>query len=336
MKPAALIYGKQPHHLDHLAPLAWFLKIPLIVTEPELEGLCHTFYPEVIVHSVENIAVGEFCVSHFDTIISSLPQDLLNLILFIPEALHQKKLQSIWCPHGNSDKGHHSYFMEGLYKERITLVYGDKMIDFLKEKGAHAQLEKIIFLGNYRFEYYQKHASFLDRLLQKELRKKLPTNQRTLLYAPTWEDDEKSSSLLEVFPFLIRQLPDHWNLIIKPHPNQKFSLEEQKPNLYLLENFPPIYPLLNLVDAYLGDMSSIGYDFLIFKKPMFFVNPKERNPQTDRGLFLTQCGPLIPPKDFNKIFAIIEETDPSSFVKIQEKVYDYTFAKEGKIHELFC
>lgn len=335
MRAAALIYGEQSHHLDHLAPLAWFLGIPLVVTEPELLELSQVFYPEVAAYCIDSIAVGEFCVQHFDAVISSLPQDFLNLIFFIPESLHQKKLTTIWCPHGNSDKGHLSHFMEGLSKERIALVYGDKMVDFLKEKGAYTQLERVIFLGNYRFEYYKKHASFLDHLLHEKMSEKLPLKQPTLLYAPTWKDRENSSSLVEIFPHVLSQLPEHWNLIIKLHPNQKFICEESKPNLYFLDNFPPIYPLLNYVDAYLGDMSSIGYDFLTFKKPMFFVNPNKRDPKSDRGLFLTQCGPLISPEDFDKLFCIIESTDSSLFVKIQQKLYDYTFAKEGKIHELF-
>src|SRR5438105_1920604 len=68
--------------------------------------------------------------------------------------------------------------------------------------------------------------------------------------------------------------PDHYYKVMP----EKTS----KHNLLFITDFPLIYPLLAKTDIYLGDVSSIGYDFLFFQKPMFFFNPfssKKSSPQ---------------------------------------------------------
>ena len=145
---------------------------------------------------------------------------------------------------------------------------------------------------------------------------------------------------------MIDTLPENWNLIVKPHPNTLEKPEklerlihqaESKPHVLVLKTFPPIYPILDFVDTYLGDMSSIGYDFLSFKKPMFFLNQNKRDPQKDPGLYLFKCGHIIEPDDYRYIFSLIEEnlpTDEKQFQKIREEVYSYVFGSEKNPKEL--
>ena len=341
---AGLIYGPQEHHLDHIAPIAILMNVPLIVTEPHLEDLANKYYPQLVTFCFDYVELGKVVVQEYEVIFSSLPQDLFNQIFFVAENLFKKKLLSIWCPHGNSDKGHASFFMEGLNKEKIALVYGQKMIDFLIEKKAYSQLYATIIIGNYRYAHYQACAPFYDRLVEEEVATKLRQNSPTILYAPTWDDAENSSSQSKALQPLIENLPDHWNLIVKPHPNtmQKIlHLDDsiQKENLLILKDFPPIYPLLKYVDVYLGDLSSIGYDFLTFQKPMFFLNSSRRDQKQDKGLYLYQCGTVIEPEDFSRFFSIIEKTPAKSFQKIQDEVYSYVFGKgentKEKIRETY-
>ncbi|MBI3211196.1 MAG: CDP-glycerol glycerophosphotransferase family protein [Simkania negevensis] len=140
-------------------------------------------------------------------------------------------------------------------------------------------------------------------------------------------------------PHLVKNIPDHYNLIVKLHPNLKADLykmekiiheAENKPNLLILKEFPLIYPLLNSVSIYLGDMSSIGYDFLKFNKPMFFLNQNQRDLKKDKGLYLFQCGVSIERHEYNQIFQIIEKNlpkDQERYQKIREEVYCYVFGK---------
>ena len=80
-------------------------------------------------------------------------------------------------------------------------------------------------------------------------------------------------------------------------------------------------------------MSSIGYDFLAFNKPLFFLNQNKRDPTHDKGLYLFRCGISIEVEDYPDIFSLIEENlpdDQNRFQKIREEVYLHVFGKEQK------
>ncbi len=344
MRAAGLIYGRQEHHLDHLAPLSIQLGIPLIVTEPRLAELAKRHYPKLTTLLFDYAEMGDALVQGYDLIFSSMARDLFDQIVFIAESLRQKRVQTIWCPHGNSDKGHASYFMEGLKREEVALVYGQQMVDFLTLKGVYSSLKSAIVIGNYRYNYYLSAAPFYDGLVQREISSKLKRGNRTLLYAPTWDDAESSSSFYEAIDTLIDQVPDEWNLIVKPHPNTLETMEDperwrSRENVLIIKDFPSIYPLLNFVDVYLGDFSSIGYDFLTFKKPMFFLKSSGRKATGDKGHYLHRCGRVIEAENFGEIFSTIESSSSGSYKKIQEEVYAHVFgegedAKE-KIREVY-
>ena len=336
---AALIYGLQPHHLDHLAPLAVELAIPLVVTEQKLATLAQTYYPGLSTTLIDPLQLGEVCLLRYDTLFSSLPRATLNHIFFLAEHLHQKQLRAIWCPHGNSDKGHRSFWMEGLKEETFALLYGKKMAAFLQEKGAYHQLNFSFFTGNYRYRFYRKRAPFYDALARRQIFSQLPANQLTLLYAPTWQDSECSSSFWTAFPFMVEHLPKAWNLIVKLHPNlvqqcashpieTLIERAQEKKNIVVLSSFPPIYPLLNGVDLYIGDFSSVGYDCLTFNKPMFFLNELSRDPVTDPGLALFRCGHSLSPSEYPSLFDLIAASlpdDQKKFKQIRCALYDYVF-----------
>lgn len=324
---AGLIFGSLEHHLDHLAPFCSLQKIPLVLTDDELAEKARLYYPEleVILWNTANAPIE--VVKNFDTIVYSTPRILFDEVFFIAEASLQKKLKTVWLPHGNSDKGHLSYFMEGLKDEKSALVYGPKMIDFLKMKQVYDLIPEVLEIGNFRLTYYQKHKAFYDQLMQT-----LSLSvKKIILYAPTWQDTENSSSFFEVTSHLIEKLPAHAFLLIKLHPNllqdirtQQFMLQhESNPSVVFLQGFTPIYPLLERADVYLGDMSSVGYDFLYFNRPMFFFNPTQRDP-ADPGLYLHQCGRTI--ENYANIYDLIEQDGPqSSLAELRKKTYEYTF-----------
>ena len=84
-------------------------------------------------------------------------------------------------------------------------------------------------------------------------------------------------------------------------------------------------------------MSSIGYDFLPFNKPMFFLNKQRRDPRTDRGLYLFRCGIDIKPDAYPLIYKFIEanlQEDQERFGAIRKEVYDYTFGEEKNFSDI--
>src|SRR3990172_573500 len=338
---AALIYGPEEHFIDHLAPLCELMQMPLIVTEEEIALLVDKYYPNVDVLLCDYLVVAQHLVQKFDLIFYSTPRDLFDEVFFFAQKLLNKKLHTIWCPHGNSDKGHQIIFMEALQKEEAALVYGQKMIDFMKKKKVFEQLKAYVVIGNYRYTFFKQNKKLYEQITAKAVLGKLAPAEKRILYAPTWQDCEKSSSFFEATPHLIEQLPEKHNLIIKLHPNlQKQDplkvealLEKYRdhPSVLFLTNFPLIFPLLEIIDIYIGDMSSIGYDFLTFDRPMFFLNQNRRDPETDPGLYLFRCGVAIEPQDYSRIYRIIEDFlqfETLDYSRKRKEVYEYTFGKE--------
>lgn len=340
MKSAGLIYGKAFHYIDHLAPLCHLLEVPLIVTEEEIEEVVTLFYPGLQVVLVNYIALPAYVLQTFSVLFVCTPRLLFDEVFFLFQKLHRKKIHTIWCPHGNSDKGHKVFFMEGLAQEEVSLVYGPKMIDFLQKKGAFQQLKECVEVSNYRRLYYEERQVFYDAMVNEKIVSKLPPNTKKILYAPTWEDAEGSSSFAEAALILAQYIPEDFVLLVKPHPNllvsrnpsnQKILADlEEMDHVRVLSNFPPIYPLLAVTDLYIGDLSSIGYDALSFDIPLFFLNAKGRDKETDPGLYLYRCGVELCAKEYDHIYEIIRKAlseDRRMFSSIRKEVYQYTFGE---------
>lgn len=334
-KAVGVIYQQHLGYLDHLAPLCSLLNIPLIVSEENIYQIAKKYYPslKVILYS-DYVSFCQHLVTNFDIIFSCqfLYSDALSSSL-----LHSYRddFTLVWMPHGHSDKGWKNKIFTALSKEKIALVYGQKMLSAFKKQKVYDQIPNKFFTGNFREHYYRQNFDFYQKILKKELGGRLDPSLKTILYAPTWKDYENNSSFEKVINILLKNLKD-FNLIVKPHPNTYlqmgiemerliFLCEEQK-NIYFVKDFSHIFPLLDFCDIYLGDMSSIGYDFLFFNKPMFFLNNNERS-KKDPGLFLYRCGIEIMPNDYQNIFTIIKDNLPhdSRFSKIRKKVYENTF-----------
>jgi teichoic acid glycerol-phosphate primase len=329
-----LIYGQTSHYIDHLAPLSCFLQIPLIVSSKEHKDLILKYYPDVKLFYIEPANLPWILVKKFSYIISCLPKAYLEeAFSFAQDCLH-KKVHFIWHPHGNSDKGWENSFMKKLKCESLLLIYGQKMADTLKAMDVDAPY---IPIGNVRKWYYEKHRSFYQKFLQEEVFSFL-SNRRSkgiFLFAPTWDDREHLSSF-SYLTQLASEIPEDFSLLIKLHPNtwkQKASdlvkMESffaEKKNIFLLkEEFLTIYPLLDKIDLYIGDSSSIGYDYLYFQKPMCFFNPQKKGGMTT---FLFPCGKeIVLDKGnlFSQITTHFLQKDPLYETR-QKKMYDFTFA----------
>jgi len=308
------------HHLDHAAPFCALQGIPLVVTEATIEEAARRYYPDLQVIFWDYLEATHQLVSQFDRIFTTLPRPIFDDAFFAGQLLQGKKVPTVWLPHGNSDKGRLAPLMEGLVHERDALVYGRKMIDFMKEKNVFAHLQSCSPIGNYRLRYFHKHADFYRRLVDPLL----DPSKKTILYAPTWRDEEGSCSLDAVWPHLAAGLPSGYQLAVKLHPNIPNVFEGN--GIVFLNDFPPVYPLLERADVYIGDMSSVGYDFLALDRPMFFLNAGGRDRQTDPGLYLFRCGVEVRPEEFSRIYEIIEENmDQTHLSPVRKEVYEYTF-----------
>ncbi len=318
-----------PHHIDHLLPLCDLLGGTFVTCEEDQEQLAHKFYPPgVKIEFIDNRVFTSHIQSKYDVLIHTFPfsLDLMNFSF----SGGKKKMRALYTPHGNSEKGLFSKTYENYVHNDITLLYGPQMkkaLDYLK-----VSLKSFAFIGNIRHHYYQQHQRFFDEKAEKEIFLRLDPHKKTILYAPTFED-----SLFSNYEMICTHLPKKYNLIIKLHPWQEkediaklyYIMGKYEQNVFFLENFPLVFPLLSKADIYLGDISSIGYDFLLYNKPMFFLS-------SSRPQELYECGTIIPEKIGAKILNFIEKhlEKDADFQKKRQKLFEHAFDTSHSITKI--
>jgi CDP-glycerol glycerophosphotransferase (TagB/SpsB family) len=335
--------SSQIHYTDHLAVICILMDIPLLFLDPLDYQLGSRFYPGLksLEMAYEEFS-PEYLVENYDVLFMSdlWDQKTFNERFGPLEAEYGKVMRHVHVPHGYSDK---AFYLKKCANEDITLIYGQNMIDMLKLNKVFEQIKgRYVISGNYRYTYFKQHQTFYDEVMRTEVLNHFEKpSQPFILYAPTWLDLEESTSFFEAYNGILGQLPKEYNLIVKLHPRLELDdtalyyhivgQYEHQPNILFLKDFPLVYPLLSHAHIYLGDMSSVGYDFLPFNRPMFFLNQQKRNPALDRGLYLFRCGVEIMPEQYDKIYSIIEKSlpnDSEQFSQIRSQVYDYTFGEE--------
>lgn len=336
---AALIPMGQIHYIDHLAAISVIFDIPLIVLEEECENLARKYYPHLNILKLDEYDITpEFLISNYDVLFTS---DVWNQEAFDKqfrelEIQYKKKMRRVFCPHGFSDKG---FYFKSCKQEDICLVYGNNMLDMLKRFAILETIKGILISGNYRYTYYKKESAFFENIVQTEVLNKFEKQQPIILYAPTWQDYENSTTFFDYFNEILEKLPETFNMIVKLHPMLELNdpanyylilgKYEKKPNILFLREFPLVYPLLKHADLYIGDMSSIGYDFLTFNKPMFFLNKLKR--EADSIPLLFQCGTELRPADFPNLYPLVEKQfheGQKELSKKRQETYLYTFGEE--------
>lgn len=328
MRSVAIITGPQTH-LDHLGPLSSVLDIPLVVTEESTYRAAKMFYPDLNVSlaGLDELSIGHLA-ENYDAIFQSGKFWAAELKPFL-ELMYGKKMRFVFCPHGNSDKGHS---LQTHAEQDVSLVYGDHLRELLERTGAAKKIGKLVRTGNYRLPYYLRHREFYDALVKKMVFDRFGGKKPVILYAPTYNDKENPTSFFSAVDQVVHELTSHFNVLIKLHP---FLIEDQPAQVYkimgayenhpavvILEEFPPIYPLLAKCDAYLGDYSSIGYDFLAFDRPMYFLNGASASP-------LHACGMSGVSEIFNTM-----EFNRTHFSAQRKKIYLYAFGEEIGINQL--
>ena len=329
MERAAAISTGPYTHLDHLGVLATLFKIPLIVTDARCYALAKQFYPQATVKLMQPVELSlDFLAQSFDQLFVCGKYFCQELQPFF-EFFYQKKMRIILCPHGNSDKG---VTDRDPPPQDIMLIYGEQMRNLLEKTGALAKTQAVVTTGNYRFPFYCKNRPFYDRLAHEKIFSHFDPKRETILYAPTWSNAENPTCFYEACQRLVEELSPFYNLLIKPHP----FLEEQQPahlvhleekyasyaNVLFVTDFPAIYPLLAGSSLYIGDFSSVGYDFLAFDRPLYFYNPVSQSTYLP---LIHQAG-LTMQGDLRRY---LQETLPENQKSpARRDVYAYAFGKE--------
>lgn len=327
----------QPQYTDHLATLCCLLEIPLLFGDEEMLQQAQSLYPGLHTEwfGGNTAPFAELVANYEAFFISDIwsQEEYMQLFGRAEQALH-KQVRLLHCPHGYSDK---DFWLLRAAEEDIALVYGPRLWNQLQAlpMERHAAYVRT---GNFRYAYYRQHQETLDAHVARDVFSQFARKQLTALYAPTWKDLDNSTSFFEASALLLESLPEEWNLVVKLHPNLEaealaevyalLAQHEGRPNVAFVRHYPLVYPILAGCAVYIGDRSAVGYDFLAFDRPLFFLNPEERRD------YLAQCGLTIAPQEASSLFDFIAKEKPERLSSIRKKVYREAFGEEIPVAEL--
>ena len=123
MRCAALNSGSEIHMLDHVAPLAELMQMPLITTEEKNFELARKFYPQIEVRFMPDLEfrLGELA-EEFEVLFESKFWGAHLKPIF--QQLYKKEMRLVYCPHGQSDKGYRSPSLAQYALQDTVLHYG--------------------------------------------------------------------------------------------------------------------------------------------------------------------------------------------------------------------
>jgi len=330
------------HHIEHLAPWCEALGIPLLLPEvPDLVPAA-VAYPGVRVDRVAGWAMPEAIGRLGAAVRQRAPRVLLYSDLFGRSALRalfggqRDAPRVVYVPHGFSEK--RQDWARATAFQDVAVLYGQHAFDQLVALGVAGYLHHFILSGNLRRAYHERHAAWFRARLEP-LGLTGPPADRTLVYAPTWQDAIGSSSFFRAFAAFVTALPAGWRLVVKLHPHLEHfasTLDElatltRGRDVHLVRASPLTYPFLDLADAYVGDMSSLAYDYLASGRPMFFTNATAGTPTDAAPSRLFACGTVVAPERFEDLYRIVDAawaSDAGRFGEARVALDRYTHAPQ--------
>jgi CDP-glycerol glycerophosphotransferase (TagB/SpsB family) len=152
---------------------------------------------------------------------------------------------------------------------------------FTKKHFESAFLTKNVkVLGYPRNDYFFKNTKEIEDNILKEIG--IFKSKKIFLYGPTWRDHNLnikpfSNDFLKKLNIFLKN--KNYHLLIQKHPNTKKILLEKFSNIIDISGKYEIQKILKLSDVYIGDYSSIYFDFGIQEKIMisYLYDLKEYN-----------------------------------------------------------
>ncbi|MFZ4772763.1 MAG: hypothetical protein ACOYK9_02080, partial [Chlamydiia bacterium] len=192
--PTKCIVVTLAHHLDHLIPMSFYEKIPLIIRDRGAEQAIFDYYPWVPYYWISDFP---FFADIEEILCTSFSEIFLKDTHY---ALYQKTPKLVRMHHGFSDKVQ-------------DFSYYDEILDY-----KHTP--------NYRLKFYQKFRSIMVETARKHL--PLTTKENFLLIALSWDQatveqqldmicthPEKERFLIRVHPLLAENQLTHFKLEAK-------------------------------------------------------------------------------------------------------------------------
>lgn len=309
----AILPGPRTSFLDHLMPLCHLWNIPLLCTDAWVATCAQTFYPPTQLIMADHESFQQQ-LSAFRTFVTVEPCRLHPEALQFGSYLYRGEGKTVAGFHGNPSKFREEYWIERYVDEDTVLVYGQYLIDYFQKKGVWQRLKQTVRIGNVRKTFYEAHKPFFDAAIKPYL---FPVSDKeTVLWAPTWSYPDPPSG----YEAILDNVPSDLQLFVKWHPfmhrlypQEVASLQEHyaaAENIRFLDEVPLIYPLIEKADYYIGDSSSVAFDFLSLDRPVFVCGKQTYSWATH-----------VPDK--RHLFAAMRQKDTLS--EMRQKAYRYVF-----------
>lgn len=204
--------------------------------------------------------------------------DLEGVILSVSNATincNREKCTKIFVGHGTGDKkfGSNARILEGY---DYHFVSGPKHLEKLRDVGLDIPKEKLVRIGNLRFDDYVNDE--IDREQELDRLGVVDRTRKNILYAPTWKWGD--GTLHKYVYRFSKEITKEHNLIVRPHHHDSKYL----PKIKLWAKLTGIRHLyfsnpaalvrsdtmrdFAASDIMISDTSSILYEYLITRNPI--------------------------------------------------------------------
>lgn len=250
----------------------------------------------------------------------------------------------LWHGWGNFKKCGYDIDNKIPLKDRKPLSYISECNCYLAaEKYIASAMKTSIGFNKPIEEFGMGRTDYLVNLDEKEinrLKKKynLPHNKKTILYAPTFRDNNIENDDYEL-PILSLKNNKNINVIVCLHPivAKSLKIKELPSNFYNFSGVD-IIELLIISDLLITDYSSTIFDYSILEKPMIFYMYDIDEYLKYRGFYLNYKkdlpGPIIKnEKELFESISNIEEIEKNYKEKLKKFKEKYNYMNDGHINE---
>jgi len=309
-----------PHYLPTVLPLV-----------QETGGIIITFSKKAI-RCIKSNKIKVFYFHGYKHLLNKLLSLQLKIIVHPSFTFQYFKevagLKHVQVFHGTSDKPFN--FHKSLRFYDMIAVSGPKLRDSIIEKNL-AKPDKIVLIGYPKIDNFF-NSGFDTKHFKKQVG--LDESRKTVLYSPTWDDPDGYSSFSLYISSLINNLKE-LNLIIKTHPNtfkyrpwkilKAYILKFKRRNCFLYPGSDSILPFMAISDILITDISSVSHEYLPFKKPMVFLNPRPGYNIPEEHTWIWRCGDVV--ENGKNIYSVIKDNlkNPMKYKIEREKALKQIF-----------
>lgn len=188
-------------------------------------------------------------------------------------------LKTIFIGHGTGDKKYGGN-PDILSSYDFIFVAGEKHVEKMKDVALEIPEEKLIKIGNCRFDEYINREIDRDHVMKKMRIK--DTVRKNILYAPTWRFG--NGTLKKYVRNFCTEITKKYNLIIRPHYHERRYIKPLKLwvkfngiNHVYFSNPAEVFKQDTMTDFAISDLmisdtSSILYEYLITGNPIIIAN----------------------------------------------------------------